>query len=222
MNTIIIKNILSEEEENYLKSRLSNTLNYFKVRAEIAEEIYDRLYLEYSDWSRHYHNLSHILSMLKLSEKYAAEIKKNNQFDLAIWFHDAIYNAKKKDNEIQSAELLVQLMQPYLVKEDLMFIKSLILSTANHVPLSLEDSDHHFFLDFDLAVLSADRTVYQLYSDAIKEEYKTFFSFLVYGGGRKRVLESFYSRSSLYFSPVFKNLYEQQARENIAWEIGQL
>jgi predicted metal-dependent HD superfamily phosphohydrolase len=218
MNNIIIKYTLNEEEENYLKTCLFSTLKYFKVPEDKAEEIYDRLYCEYNDWNRHYHNLSHILSLINLREKYADKIIRIHQFDLAIWFHDSIYDAKKKDNEVQSADLFIEFMRPYLTKEELIFVKSLILSTIKHFPLLPEDSDHHFFLDFDLAVLSAEKETYLLYSDAIKGEYKTIFSFLVYSGGRKKVLESFNQRESIYFSQIFRENYEQKARENLAWE----
>lgn len=219
MNNIIIKNTLDEEEENYLKSCLFSTLNHFAVSEEKAEEIYDRLYCEYSDWNRPYHNLSHILSLLNLRVKYADKIKKIHQFDLAIWFHDAIYDAKKKDNEAQSAELFMEFMRPFLTKEDLVFIKSLILSTVNHFPLLPDDSDHLYFLDFDLAVLSAERATYQLYAEAIKEEYRSIFSFLIYTNGRKKVLESFRQRKTIYFSQIFQENFELEARENLAWEI---
>jgi predicted metal-dependent HD superfamily phosphohydrolase len=82
-----------------------------------------------------------------------------------------------------------------------------------------DDSDHLYFLDFDLAVLSAERATYQLYAEAIKEEYRSIFSFLIYTNGRKKVLESFRQRKSIYFSQIFQENYELEARENLAWEI---
>ena len=41
----------------------------------------------------------------------------------------------------------------------------------------------------------------------------------MYNPGRKKVLEHFLKRESLYFTDSFKNEYEIQARENLKREI---
>jgi predicted metal-dependent HD superfamily phosphohydrolase len=219
MHSFIIKNDLSEAEENYIKIRFFNCFNHFNIPSAKTEECYDRLYFEYSAWSRHYHNLSHIYSLLKLSELYSSELKNPILVDLAIWFHDAVYDSSKKDNELQSSILFEELMQQFLSIADLEQVKSLIMSTSGHLLLMPEDNDHKFFLDFDLAILSSDNANYRAYADAIREEYKSLFSFFVYNGGRKKVLKSFLDRKSLYFSATFKEKYEASARRNLEWEI---
>lgn len=219
MHRFIIKNDLSEAEENYIKIRFFDCFKHFNIPSAKTEECYDRLYFEYSAWSRHYHNLSHIYSLLNLSELYRSDLKDPNLVDLAIWFHDAVYDSSKKDNEQQSAILFEDLMQQFLTIQDLEQVKSLILSTSKHIPLKPEDSDHQYFLDFDLAILSSDKLTYSAYSDAIREEYNSLFTFLVYNGGRKKVLKSFLDRESLYFSTYFKENFESEARKNLEWEI---
>jgi len=214
MHSFTIKNTLSEAEENYLILRFSDCLRSFKVSELYIVELYDRLYFEYSDWKRYYHNLSHIYNLLKLSEQYRSELKNPFIVDLAIWFHDVVYDSSKKDNELQSAILFEELMRPFLTKEETEQVKSLIMSTYGHKPLIPDDTDHQYFLDFDLAILAADKETYNIYSDAIKDEYKSLFSFLVYKGGRKKVLQSFLDRKMLYYSHYFKEHCEPVARQN--------
>jgi predicted metal-dependent HD superfamily phosphohydrolase len=220
MEDLIIKISLTDDEEIYLKKRFVETLGSYEIKIDKIEKLYDRLYFEYSAWSRHYHNLSHIYSLLKLSEKFRSELNNPFQVDLAIWFHDVVYDSSKKDNELQSAFLFEELMRSYLGKSDIEQVKSLILSTSGHLPLLPEDNDHQYFLDFDLAILSSDTEIYNIYSNAIRDEYISLFSFFVYNNGRKKVLKSFLGRKTLYFSPFFKENCELKARKNLEREIG--
>ncbi len=218
----VIKNNLNDEEEQYLQTRFLSAAAALGISEKIALPLYDQVHYEYTDWSRHYHNLSHILSLLGLSELFAAQLKESALVDMAIWFHDVVYDSKKKDNELQSALLMEQLLRPYLKKEQLDFVYALIMSTSGHKPLLPENADNLWFLDFDLAILASYKKTYRKYSDAIREEYKSLFSFFVYNAGRKKVLKSFLERKTLYFSTEFQEKFEPIARENLAWEIAGL
>jgi predicted metal-dependent HD superfamily phosphohydrolase len=219
MLSFLINNVLTEEEETYLRQRFTSTCADLNISPKIANSLYDQVHFEYTDWSRHYHNLSHIFSLLKLREHFAYLVNNPALVDLAIWFHDIVYQSKRKDNERKSAELFEQIMRPYLEKKDLDFVCALILSTEGHQPLLPENNDNLIFLDFDLSILAADKKFYKKYAEAIREEYKSLFSFFVYNSGRKKVLKSFLHRKSLFFSDFFKEHYELRAKENINWEI---
>ncbi|RVD62485.1 hypothetical protein EN750_21345, partial [Mesorhizobium sp. M7A.F.Ca.ET.027.03.2.1] len=52
---------------------------------------------------RHYHNLSHIEAMLALAGDCRELLGDPQAIEAAIWFHDAVYDSKAKDNEAQSA-----------------------------------------------------------------------------------------------------------------------
>lgn len=218
---IQVKAFLEESETKKMQVAWFALAQNLNIPKEEAVSIYDRLYYEYSDWDRAYHNLSHIQSFLALSNKYAEEIERKHLFDAAIWFHDAIYNAKKKDNELRSAQLARELLMPYLTVDQVKFIQQLILSTEGHKP-RLKHPDNLLFLDFDLAILATDEDIYQKYSDAIEQEYKKWYSAFLYGSGRKKVLNHFLEREEIYFSTQFKEDYEAKARANLKQEIKQL
>ena len=218
MNFIIANN-LSKEQENYLKNSFKNVCGKLSISDENQESLYHQLYFEYSGWSRHYHNLSHIYNLLQLAEQYKNEIIEFELFNLSIWFHDFIYNSKRKDNEDLSAEWANKLLSPFLNNAQLKYIDKLILSTKKHEPLDKNNPDNLLFLDLDLSILAADRKTYDLYSEAIREEYKDLFSFLVYNTGRANVLNNFLKREKIYYSDFFQKNFEAKARENLKNEI---
>lgn len=222
MLRIQVTNTLSESDENYIEARWNQLAKVYNIPKGKAENIFDQIRFEYSDWSRAYHNLSHLWSLLQLREKYAEQLEKPMLIDFAIFFHDLIYNAKRKDNELKSADMAKTLIARYLPKEEMKFVYDLIVSTAVHQPKIKDSSDQLWFLDFDLAVLAAEKATYKAYAEGIREEYKTWYAFLIYNSGRKDVLKNFLKRKRLYFTKEFYGNYEQKARDNINWEIQDL
>ena len=70
----------------------------------LSEDVRSQLARIYSGPDRHYHDLRHIQGMLALAEEHAREITDGEAVEVAIWFHDAVYDTRKADNE-QSTEL---------------------------------------------------------------------------------------------------------------------
>lgn len=209
---------LSLEEETILGKRFVDLCESLAVGKAKAEDYYGELKELYGNPNRYYHNLVHIWNFLNLMDEYRAKIEENALFDLAIWYHDAIYEAKKKDNEYQSAQLFKTLFSDHLNLEQLAYVDTLIMSTAGHAPRK-EEEDVYWFLDFDLAILAADTTTYQNYSEAIWQEYKIAYPKILYKMGRKKVLKNFLARERLYFTELFYSKNEAKARENIELEL---
>ncbi len=214
--THFIQDELGIDAQNFLQNSI---LQLTTTPAE--EEQYDALYSEligcYSN-KLSYHNLSHIYTFLKIAYLLEDQIHQPTPFFWAIWYHDAIYHPKRKDNEKQSAERALKKLDPYLNTEDLNQTNSLILSTAKHVPLKPEDEDHRLFLDMDLSILASNKDTYRLYADAIAKEYSHVPRFL-YRYGRKKVLKNFLRRPQIFYTPIFREWGESKARENIQHEI---
>ena len=59
----------------------------------------------YSSAGRHYHDLAHIAALLRLTAEHADRLADRAAVDLAIFYHDAVYDAKRSDNEAKSAAL---------------------------------------------------------------------------------------------------------------------
>src|ERR1700682_6124326 len=69
------------------------------VRAELAQT--------YQAPDRHYHDLRHIEALLRLARDHAEALSDRDAVEAAIWFHDAIYDTRRNDNEARSAEVAV-------------------------------------------------------------------------------------------------------------------
>ena len=63
----------------------------------------DRLLERYSEPGRHYHDARHVLACLQALDRYPGRIHNSNAIELAIWYHDAIYDPRASDNEARSA-----------------------------------------------------------------------------------------------------------------------
>lgn len=183
-----------------------------------ADELFLNIKKHYMGAGRAYHNLSHIYALLKISEVYKSEIEDYTVIRLAIWYHDIIYRATRKDNEAKSAEYALKVLaQSNLSPLQLDTLKTLIISTKEHTPF-LPFVDDYLLLDADLAILATPRHTYAQYTAAIREEYRIYPNFL-YKKGRKKVLKHFLERPQIYFTNVFQISYEATARANLEWEL---
>jgi predicted metal-dependent HD superfamily phosphohydrolase len=76
-------------------------------------------------------------------------------------------------------------------------------------------------VDIDLAILGADAATYNLFEQAVRQEYQKIPIFL-YRKKRAAVLRRFIERPFIYQNEPFKSDYEQQARVNLANAISNL
>ena len=200
------------------KQWISLTSNFTEDNA-LIETYWLELKKHYTLPSRHYHNFSHISQMLAQAETIKHALENLNAFKFAIWYHDIIYKATKKNNEEKSANFAKKRLKSF--DFDDIFIKNvekLIISTKKHEVLNLANLDNAYLLDIDLSILGSDWEVYKVYIKNIRKEYKIYPSF-VYNPGRKKVLQHFLERETLYFTELFKTQYESQARKNLKREI---
>lgn len=172
----------------------------------------------YAEPHRKYHTGTHIMEMLTLfmdrfdSDPRLDEFTKRALI-LAIWYHDAIYDPRRPDNEHQSALLVGENPNyPQILVEA---TQRLIESTALHHPRSL---DEKILSDLDLAILGSSSERYDEYADQIREEYH-FVPFEVYRKKRSDILWSFLKRNKIFFHLTD---LEWQARSNICGELWEL
>lgn len=206
-----------------LESYWTDLCNRYTKNTSLINEWFEVIVNAYSQKHRQYHNLEHILSMILKIEENQERITNKDALLFATWFHDIVYNPKKKDNEAQSAELAEEaLLQLFFPLQDMEKVKELINATANHVINNpAQNSDLSFFLDCDLKILGSTRSEYLRYTEQIREEYRHVPSF-IYSFERKKILKRFIQSENIYRTENFRNKYEQQARSNILHEIQSL
>ena len=205
---------------NYLTDNW-NSLTYDLPK--IKSEYLNQLFQLYSSPKRHYHNLQHIEALLKLTEQYKDLLISPQTIQFTIWYHDAIYNASKNDNEEQSAKLAKEHLTVMGVNTDIISnCYQLILATKTHqLPKKINSFDAQFLLDIDLSILAEPKKNYIEYTKLIRQEYIIYPDFL-YNKGRKKVLQHFLDSDKIFKTNLFYNLYEKKARINLAFEIKNL
>jgi predicted metal-dependent HD superfamily phosphohydrolase len=141
--------------------------------------------------------------------------------DFAIFYHDAVYNVLRKDNEQRSAAMAAQRLAllgfpPQKIEQTVIFIEA---TQTHQVPMGLKAAtDLEFFLDFDMSVLAAERDIYGLYRENVRKEYRLIPAPL-YRPGRKKFLQTCLQSESIFHTTEFRSRYEAQARDNIKWEL---
>ena len=173
----------------------------------------------YSETTRFYHDKSHVVECLSQFQKYSRYAERPGEVEVAIWFHDAIYDTRAGDNEEQSAELAeLHLKRAGAGKDCVSRVVAMILATKTHQVSSL---DSMLMVDVDLGILGAPSHTFEEYDRNIRREYH-WVPDEAYTSGRAAVLRSFHEREKIYHTEPIRQQYEEQARRNLTRKIDEL
>lgn len=185
-----------------------------------SEELYHQLVACYSEPHRKYHTIQHLDECLTHFESICTLAEHADEVELALWFHDAIYDTSKKDNEKRSAEWARDsVLATGVSGEKADRIYELVMATMhNALP---KGRDAEVLVDIDLGILGAEAARFDSYEAQVREEYSQVPEPL-YRWARKKVLEEFVRRKWIYSTEPFRARYEARARANIARSIARL
>jgi predicted metal-dependent HD superfamily phosphohydrolase len=170
---------------------------------------------------RHYHDERHLDDCLRqLAALTDVEERDRRLLRWAILWHDAVYEAGRKDNEERSAELARrELLGCGVDAVDADEVARLILLTNGH---DWNESDRlgAQMVSIDLAILGSEPERYDAYVGEVRREY-AHLSEDQWREGRSAVLQVLLGRQPLYPAPEFRHL-EPQARRNMEEELSRL
>ncbi len=224
--------IILKKKWDRLHSQLGDSSNY-----NFSEVTFEILFKNYFfDQNRHYHDAQHIRACLETLEDMVAHLTKTQSFpkelvnftaiEIAIWFHDFIYDTRTNNNEKLSSlagkQFVLGLTGSLPLAEK---VESLILFTKhNRPPITAEEE---ILSDIDLFILGDYNSVYRDYSKNIRKEYHWTPDFIYYSG-RLKILEDIYNKQQIYYTSYIKQYhnyyddylsFEDNARKNILKEI---
>jgi predicted metal-dependent HD superfamily phosphohydrolase len=186
-----------------------------------AEEIGRDLVERWSEPHRHYHTLEHLDRVLSIVDSHADAADDPDAVRLAAWFHDAVYDPLRTDNEDMSAALAARVLPAAGVPaERVATVARLVRLTSTH-DAAPDDVDGALLCDADLAVLAADPGEYAAYTDAVRAEY-AHVPDEAFRIGRAAVLRKLFALPSLYRLPELRGRWEERARKNLAGELSAL
>ncbi|WP_131737751.1 HD domain-containing protein [Actinomadura roseirufa] len=172
----------------------------------------------YGEPHRRYHTREHLVAVLDLVDELAGHAADPDAVRLAAWFHDAVYDPQRADNEERSARLAARMLAdtdlpPAVVER----VVRLVELTAAHDPRE-DDRDGRVLCDADLAILGADPARYAAYTAAVREEY-AFVPEEIYRAGRAEILNGLLALPALFHTPEAKTRFEERARHNVQTEL---
>ncbi len=184
----------------------------------MTTRMYNRMIWEYHKSVRIYHNLGHIAYCLEVFDTLQSLCKDPNIVELAIWYHDIIYDSKATDNEERSAlralkDLTFRGANDTLLKK----VRRLILLTKYDIIPN--DTDGQVITDVDLSILASPPEVFDKYEHAIRIEY-LWLSDREFWSGRGDFLKSMLSRKHIFLTKRYAEKFEHTARENIIRSIS--
>ncbi len=182
----------------------------------------DKLLAHYSGPGRFYHTADHVLKCLDTLDLYPAAIDDPDAVELALWYHDAVYDAKAPagTNEAASAQLFWREFLPVAkgrVKGER--VERYILATRHDA--TPEEPDAALIMDIDLAVLGDEPPRYRQYAADVRQEY-AHVEDGAFRAGRAALLKRFLGRECIYSTLHYRKLLEDRARANIVAELDSL
>jgi predicted metal-dependent HD superfamily phosphohydrolase len=223
----------SEKEINdlFLKhyQKFSTSCYYRRQRFCLTQTLFDRFY---GEADRFYHGKSHIVQLSICNDIFSKTLYMHprDRFlaEIAIWWHDLIYDPKRTDNEAISAEMFVAYtcnVSPSLktdLDQDLVTeVYKTILATT-HTKEAAKDLSKAslYMLDLDLIGLASFEDIFDRNSLNIRQEYQ-HVPIKDWITGRLKFFKSLLERGYIYHNPykirVFDG-YQQQALNNIQRE----
>jgi predicted metal-dependent HD superfamily phosphohydrolase len=191
-----------------------------RLGLEPESQTFLKLQAAYSEKHRAYHTLRHIHECLSNYDQVKDLAERPAEVELALWFHDAIYEPMSKNNEERSADWAAAFARGIGAKPDLISrVRGHILATR-HVDHAT-GGDSGLVVDIDLGILGAPNSRYLEFERDVRLEYKWVPGFL-YRRKRARILQSFLDRPRIYHWDAMYERFESQARANLGESVQAL
>ena len=194
----------------------------FPGRTALGRELVTR----YGAVVRAYHDLRHLQEVLDAVDSLAGAAGLDAPADrdavrLAAWFHDAVYDVRRDDNEEQSAQWARWALPAYDVPDSVVAeVTRLVCLTRSHDPAPA-DALGGVLCDADLAILGAPPQRYAEYARDVRSEY-THLDDATFAAGRRTVLQVFLDRPVIYATEAGRKRWEEAARVNLGRELDAL
>ena len=184
------------------------------------DSLFHELIACYSEAHRRYHTPQHLDECLAKLQEVVSVAEHPREIELALWFHDAIYDVKRQDNEERSAEWAQSAVREAgLSVAAAARVRAMVMATRhNAVP---EGADAQILIDIDLSILGAEAQRFDEYERQIREEY-AWVPGILFRRERRKILEQIVERPRIFNTEHFFKTLEVRARGNLERSIRQL
>jgi len=185
-----------------------------------GHDVFEKLIESYREPQRKYHTLQHLAECLALFDRYQHLAIHPHEVEIALWFHDAIYEVRAGDNEARSADWArASLRDAGVANEACERVHEHVLATR-HAALPI-GQDQALLVDIDLSILGAPEARFDEYEAQVRAEYGWVPDFL-FKRKRREILAEFLARAVLYSTPALRDALESAARKNLSRSLAGL
>lgn len=186
-----------------------------------AQAWFDRIVALHRDPSRHYHDLRHVVWVVRhvrsLGDEVGLDETSTGALVVAACFHDAVYDSTRTDNEARSALLARRALTELGWDDDVIDrVAAMVEATATHEP---GDAVTAVLIAADLAVLAAEPTRYGDYVRNVRREYGHLDE-AAWTAGRSDFLRGMLARASIFPPALPLDTWERRARANLTAELA--
>lgn len=181
--------------------------------------LHERLVGAWMEPQRHYHTLQHLEECFAHFDALGALAERPAEVALALWFHDAIYDPKKSDNEEKSAEWARASLQHAGRAAPGQRVHALVMATRHAVVPRGRDAE--VLIDIDLSILGAAPERFDEYERQVRAEYGWVPDFL-FRRTRRQILAELLARETIYSTAPMRERLEGAARANLARSLERL
>ena len=186
----------------------------------IPFHVFNELIKMYSSPERFYHNFTHIEDCLSVFDIAAFLAAHPEEVELGIWFHDAVYDTRRNDNEQKSAEWAESVISKAGLGRDITERVSRSILATRHT-MDVTDGDAEVLVDVDLSILGREADVFWRYEENIRKEY-AWVPEASFRQRRVEILRGFLDRQYIYYHREYRERFEKQARVNLKEAIARL
>jgi predicted metal-dependent HD superfamily phosphohydrolase len=179
-----------------------------------------RILARYAEPHRAYHTAQHLEECLAWLDVATSQAQDPRIVELALWYHDAIYQPRRSDNETASAELARLHLEMGGAAQSMIDEVCALIRWTDH-SAEPPPGDPALVVDIDLAVLGSPPPRYAEYEQQIRQEYD-WVPLPIFRRQRAAILEAFLARDSIYLTLLLHDRLEQRARANVTAAIRKL
>jgi predicted metal-dependent HD superfamily phosphohydrolase len=178
-----------------------------------VSERFAELETRYVEPHRRYHTPEHIEHCLAQFDAGCSAMDNADAVELAVWYHDVVYDIGSADNEARSAQLFARQAQGDLSAELIRTVVDLIMVTM-HLEKSPETADQAYLVDIDLSSFGLPWERFLRDSVAVRDEFPNLSDEVFYPQ-QHIFLGALLKREHFCFTELYRQRHELQARENI-------
>jgi predicted metal-dependent HD superfamily phosphohydrolase len=182
--------------------------------------VFDELLRHYSEESRAYHTPRHLEECFEQFALAAHLCEHSGEVQVALWFHDSIYDTRSSQNEERSAAWATSVLAAAGAPTEVQLrVGDLVLATRHDAEPASEDA--RVVVDIDLSILGASPDRFDEYQNQIRREY-SWVPEPAFRQARTEILRGFLARPFLYHTLLLRERLEARARSNLARSLSRL